>query len=54
MLENYSRKYPDLILGKKNIYRIIKKLINRIKYPKKLINYNLKANFLVKVIIAIN
>ena len=54
MPENYPRKYPDLVLKKKSIYRTIKKLINRVKYFKRLINYNLGANFPVKIIVAVN
>ena len=54
MPESYPKKHPDLVLGEKNIYKTIKKLIDYIKYPKKLIDHNLGANFLIKVIVAVN
>ena len=52
--ENYPRKYPNLVLGKESIYGTIKKLIDRVKCLEKLIDYNLGANFPVKVIVAVN
>ena len=54
ILKSYFKKYPDLVLKKKSVYRIIKELINRMKCPERLINYNLGANFPVKVTVAVN